>query len=485
MTGSVAEGMNFKLWDPYTTKRGGKGPDDGLYIDLLYHSGTDLFEMLDPPPSGVAAMQYDAGTYKVVFTTISFAALIDSTPSSTKTQLIENIINWFVFPTLVEWDDHDTGNVVFTVTNKGACGYTQTNMPFYGSGFVYPADGTSQLYHGSICAGNSQSYCVDSYYDSPHDWSALEGVWSSSTIPPSGMPADQTFYAKYDDSGHSTPKGLSIIQDSWSWNYPTLIWDFVIIRYTLINEGTESIDSLYVGQLMDWNVGDYISNQGGVDPNRNLAYMWDNSDPSSVYVGVSLLEPDTPRNLALIDHDLHVYPFDDFPDSIMIAFLNGSLNDTANMRDYDWSMCVSAGPFSLAPGESVAVAFAIVGGDNLDDLQFNVDLADSAYWYGVGVYEGNRFSNKLRLVLRNVPNPLKDYTTIVYEIPTSSHITLNIYDASGKAVRNLVNGWRDRGIWRIEWNGKDGAGRRLSSGVYFLRLEGDNFRLSDKLILLK
>jgi len=485
MSGSVADGMDFKLWDPYTVGRsGGKGPDDGLYIDLLNHSGTDLFQMIDPPPTGVAAMQYDAGTYKVVFTTISFAALVDGAPPSTKAQLMENIINWFT-PPLQDWVDHDTGNVVFTVTNKGACGFTQTNMPSYGSGFIYPATGMNHLYHGSVAAGNSDLYCVDSYYDSPHDWSPIAGVIPGTATPPSGMTADQTFYAKYDDSNHSSPMGLTIIQDSWSWNYPQLLWDFVIIRYTLLNEGTEVIDNLYVGQFMDWDVGDYMANRGGVDASRNLVYMWDNSNPTSKYVGVSLIEPDTPQNLALIDHDLHVYPFADLPDSIMIDFLNGTLNDTAFMRDYDWSMCVSAGPFTLSPGDTARVAFVIAGGEDLSDLQYNVEIADSAYWYGVKVRERDSYNSKAGLVLKIEPNPMRNYTKIVYTVPSRSKITLNVYDVSGKVIKRLVNDWKDRGLWSINWDGRDDSGKRIASGVYFLRLEGTKFNLSQRLLLLK
>jgi hypothetical protein len=484
VAGSVAENMHFKLWDPYTPVRsGGKGPDDGLYIDLLNHSGTDLFEMVSPPPTGVAAMQYDAGTYKVVFTTISFAALVDSTPPSTKAQLMENIINWFTPPSL-DWVDHDTGNVVFTVTNKGACGFTQTNQPSYGSGFIYPAMGMNHLYHGSVAVGNSEVYCVDSYYDTPHDWSPVEGLFPGSATPPSGVPGDQTYYAKYDDSAHPGPKGLSIIQDSWSWAYSNLVWDFVIIRYTVVNEGLELIENLYVGQFMDWDIGDYSANRGGIDDSRNLVYMWDNSNPVSKYVGVALLEPETPQNLALIDHDLHVYPYQDLPDSIMIHFLDGTYNDTANMRDYDWSMCVSAGPFTLAPGESVTVAFAIVGGDDLSDLQFNVDIADSAYWFGVNVEEGWKLSRS-QILLRVEPNPVQDYATVVFEIPKGSRINLTIYDASGKVVRNLLNGYRDRGLWRIRWDGRDNSGKRIPSGVYFFKLEGDNFMTSSKMLLVR
>jgi hypothetical protein len=97
ITGSLTDGMSFSLWDPYTTKGPyGKGPDDGLYIDELTHSGTDLFQMTNPSPTGIGALQYASPKgYKVVFTTVDFAGLTDGAAPSTKNELMKRIIEWF------------------------------------------------------------------------------------------------------------------------------------------------------------------------------------------------------------------------------------------------------------------------------------------------------------------------------------------------------------------------------------------------------
>lgn len=97
MTGSVAEGMAFDLWDPYTIKSGsnGKGPDDGLYIDQLTHYGVDVFQMTSPSPIGIAACQYESPKgFKTVFTTVDFAGLTDS--RSTMAELMGTIMQFLM-----------------------------------------------------------------------------------------------------------------------------------------------------------------------------------------------------------------------------------------------------------------------------------------------------------------------------------------------------------------------------------------------------
>ncbi len=97
MSGSVAEGMSFGLWDPYTTKGpGSKGPDDGLYIDELGHNGVDLFQMTNPTPTGIGACQYEGAGFKTVFTTVDFAGLMDGSSPSTMAEFMGAILEWFL-----------------------------------------------------------------------------------------------------------------------------------------------------------------------------------------------------------------------------------------------------------------------------------------------------------------------------------------------------------------------------------------------------
>jgi hypothetical protein len=68
------------------------------------------------------------------------------------------------------------------------------------------------------------------------------------------------------------------------------------------------------------------------------------------------------------------------------------------------------------------------------------------------------------------PNPFNPTTTIRFEVPRESDVTLRIYDVSGRLVRALVEARQDARVHEISWDGTDNAGRRVASGVYFCKL---------------
>jgi hypothetical protein len=81
---------------------------------------------------------------------------------------------------------------------------------------------------------------------------------------------------------------------------------------------------------------------------------------------------------------------------------------------------------------------------------------------------------------QNYPNPFNPSTTIVYEVPWSTHVTIKVYDVMGRVVAELVNGIQDAGSYSIEWNASS-----LSSGVYYYRITAGNFTNVKKLLLMK
>jgi hypothetical protein len=58
-------------------------------------------------------------------------------------------------------------------------------------------------------------------------------------------------------------------------------------------------------------------------------------------------------------------------------------------------------------------------------------------------------------------------------------------DVSGRRVRELVNGRRDRGACKVVWNGENDAGQAVASGVYFYKLVAGSFTDTKKLTILK
>jgi hypothetical protein len=81
---------------------------------------------------------------------------------------------------------------------------------------------------------------------------------------------------------------------------------------------------------------------------------------------------------------------------------------------------------------------------------------------------------------QNYPNPFNPATTISYDLPTRSHVTLKIFNVLGREVATLVNGEIEAGRHQVRWNAD-----RLASGVYFYRLRAGEFVENRKMILLK
>jgi len=84
----------------------------------------------------------------------------------------------------------------------------------------------------------------------------------------------------------------------------------------------------------------------------------------------------------------------------------------------------------------------------------------------------------------NFPNPFNPQTTIGFDLPSSSMVSLLIYDAQGHLVRMLVNSCLGGGTHSVVWNGTDEKGRKVSSGLYFCRMKAGMFEQTCKMTLL-
>ena len=82
------------------------------------------------------------------------------------------------------------------------------------------------------------------------------------------------------------------------------------------------------------------------------------------------------------------------------------------------------------------------------------------------------------------PNPFARGTTMRLALPAPSPVTVRIYNPSGRLVRTLVDAPLAAGEHPLVWDGADGAGRRVASGVYFVRVEAGRDRASRKVVLL-
>jgi hypothetical protein len=116
---------------------------------------------------------------------------------------------------------------------------------------------------------------------------------------------------------------------------------------------------------------------------------------------------------------------------------------------------------------------------------FAVKFRAEAPMPGIEEY-GDAFVVPSRTLLRALaPNPFAVRAKIVYQLSEVSRVSLRVYDAAGRLVRNLAEGKSNPGYYTVLWDGRDDAGRKVSAGVYFVKFETDQYQKVAKAVLLR
>ncbi len=74
---------------------------------------------------------------------------------------------------------------------------------------------------------------------------------------------------------------------------------------------------------------------------------------------------------------------------------------------------------------------------------------------------------------------------ITYSLPYATHVSLKVYNVTGRLVTQLADGEVEAGVHTLRWEGRDNINRKCSSGVYFVRMETKEYKASKKMVLLK
>jgi hypothetical protein len=104
---------------------------------------------------------------------------------------------------------------------------------------------------------------------------------------------------------------------------------------------------------------------------------------------------------------------------------------------------------------------------------------DSVIPNPVGIVKNTEIPKVFKLY-QNLPNPFNPTTSIKFDIPKTSMVTLVIYDAIGREVANLINAPTNAGSYQITWYAGD-----FPSGVYFCKIKAGDYTDVKKMILVK
>lgn len=86
---------------------------------------------------------------------------------------------------------------------------------------------------------------------------------------------------------------------------------------------------------------------------------------------------------------------------------------------------------------------------------------------------------------QNYPNPFNPSTTIRFELPEAGNISLRVYNVRGQLVKTLIESPMEAGSHNLLWDGTNNASREVASGMYFYRLEAENYVKARQMILTR
>ncbi|GAH71315.1 unnamed protein product, partial [marine sediment metagenome] len=179
----------------------------------------------------------------------------------------------------------------------------------------------------------------------------------------------QAYQSEFDDSRSGDPIGISVVQKSHSKDTAPDD-DYTILTYEVTNTSGAALSDVRIGLLMDWDVGDALNNLGGYDDDRDLIYTYDATSPAQndKYYGTVVLQGQRAgRSVGDISYG----------DTDLLSLLNVSGDPPTAPADMRSIQVLDAG--SIPDGGRVQVAFAVLGGTDLTDLQDNADAARAAF----------------------------------------------------------------------------------------------------------
>ncbi len=250
----------------------------------------------------------------------------------------------------------------------------------------------------------------------------------------------RTFYTyTYDQTGNQI-SALSQIPNSGEW------MNFMLNTYTYDANGNQLLDSNYVwgGQ---WIFSQYESKT--YDGNGHLL-----SDSSESSEGGNLL----------MLYSLKTYTYDG--NGNLVSSSSESLNGLS-LAPSDNSVQISNGSnpptVTFYYGYYVNIAYTLIDAVPITDVSAPKSNVPSGF-----------------SLSQNYPNPFNPTTTIAFNIPSKSFVSLKVFDMLGKEVATLASEEMSTGNYTRQWNAVN-----VSSGMYFYRLQAGTFTETKKLVLLK
>jgi subtilisin family serine protease len=373
----------------------------------------------------------------------------------------------------VDYYNIAVNDISTSATSKGKIFYSDDGRT-QGLGFLYK--GENLIWDGGLMIGTDTGHvsdCIRGTAANDADFNILTNIQRITAAPKS----DLDTYTKFGDASSAKPIGIEVEQNTWAWN-TSADKKYVIWEYIIKNNSANTYTTLYAGICADWDIteaaGTYSLNKSGYDALNKLGYSWC-TNTGGKYAGVKLLTNHAPANFYAMDNVTGggggINAYDGFgTDEKYLTLSTGrtsSGNTTANGNDV--MNVMSSGPYTIAPGQYIVVAFALIAGDSLLDLQTSAAAAQVKYngvASPISVKEITLGDNKVLVY----PNPATDRINIVLSQKEESEV--QVYDQTGRLIHKEKLS-DSTGINTQNW----------SRGIYFVKVNGKEFSGTTKIVL--
>ena len=355
----------------------------------------------------------------------------------------------------------DTNQVATTLTSDGRIGYNNANSR-QGLGFRYQ-NGETLMISGGLIVGKSNTQVVDAVYSATqgfdHDFFPIIPVRKLDSPVFSHFDAMGVFN---DSLGGAAKINVRISQRAFAWS-DAFNGKYIILEYTVANRTQSQMTGLYAGLFVDWDIKNYMLNRVGNDATHRMAYTF--CTQGGPFTGVALVSQGDYIHYAF-DNDgangsINVY--DGFTKSEKYVALKTNRNEAGlQNQGNDISDMVSSGPFSLAAGDSVKVAFALIAGDHLGDLQATAEAAYQQYNQSSIGSSAMGSESQIRVF----PTPFKEYGEAELFLRDAQNVKIMLCSADGVFSKVIYEGKANSGMNSFRFD----AGS-IPAGVYILSAE--------------
>lgn len=384
---------------------------------------------------------------------------------------------------------HDVGNIDFSISDFGTFGFGPDALfrIVGGSGFCYKGS-SNDLYEGGLLIGQSFMNVSDGVRNVSSEPDGDFQAMPSSNIlfvnPKLGV--SQQTYSKFSDVRAENPIGLKIEQKSYAFDYVPY-QDFIILQYLITNRSGGTLNNLYVGVFMDWDVSVWSANSGGYEPADEFSWVAHriSSVTLSDFRGMKVLQPGIVGSYTEISDSVSFGnpPVNGFTDLEKIQALASDLLEPEMFNDTsrDLVQMIST-KITLADNQTDTVAFAILAGDSFEAIQITAMFASEAYSgvvTDIDDISGPGGLPQSFVLQQNYPNPFNPTTSIQFELPTRTEYRIEIFNLVGQKLfekKETANAGRHSFVWDAS---------KFASGVYLYKMTAGSFSNSKKMLLLK